>query len=102
MSRLAPAVVGVVLAAVACTSESTDEPEGPRRFEAVGTVVAIEGDFVLIDHEDIPGFMDAMTMSFPLEQESLLTGVEVGDRVGFLVRVENDASYRIERLEALE
>lgn len=101
MKRLAP-VVCLALAAVACTTEESNEPAETKRFEAVGTVVAVEGDFVLIDHEDIAGFMDAMTMSFPVRDATILSGVEVGDRVRFGVVVAKDASYTVEHLETLD
>ena len=70
----------------------------PRTYEATGTIVSIEGEHVLIDHQDIPGFMDAMTMTFPVEDPALLEGLEEGDRVRFRIVV-NGASYEIDRIE---
>ena len=102
MRRLAIAAACLGLAAIACAPRETTEPEGPERFEGVGTVVAVEEGFVLIDHEDIPGFMDAMTMSFPVGDASLLSGIEATDRVRFRVVVSEDGSYSIESVERLE
>ena len=53
---------------------------------------------MLIDHEDIAGFMDAMTMTFPVTDASLLEGLDKGTRVTFRVVVDG-ASYEIDRIE---
>lgn len=89
------------LAAAACAPESTDAPVGQKTHEAVGTVVSVEGEYVLIDHGDIPGFMDAMTMTFPVSDPALLEGLEEGTRVTFWVVVDG-ASYTIDRIEPRE
>ncbi len=38
---------------------------------------------VTIDHEEIPGFMKAMTMTFQVSDSHLLKGVEPGQEVEF-------------------
>ena len=91
----------LALAAVACAPDQPEAPEGPRTYEATGTVIGVEGERVLIDHEDIPGFMDAMTMSFPVSDPTLLEGVVGGMRVSFRIVVDG-ASYAIDRIEARE
>ena len=88
----------LALAASACAPDQTDAPAGPKTYEAVGTVISVEGEHVLIDHEDIPGFMDAMTMTFPVSDAALLDGLEDGARVRFRVVVDG-ASYAVDRIE---
>ena len=39
-----------------------------------------------IAHDAIPGFMDAMTMPFDVEDPGLLAGLAPGDRVRFTLR----------------
>lgn len=41
---------------------------------------------IQINHEDIKGFMPAMTMSFKVRAASLLDKVEPGDKVEFTLR----------------
>lgn len=89
------------LALAACAPDQPDAPAGPKYFEATGNIVSIEGEHVMIDHEEIPGFMDAMTMTFPVADASLLEGLEEGAKVTFRVAAE-DASYAIDRIEPLE
>ena len=38
---------------------------------------------VVVAHEDIPGFMDAMTMSFEVNKPSLLHNLKPGDHIRF-------------------
>lgn len=61
-------------------------------YDARGVVKAIgEGKkSVKIDHEDIPGFMKAMTMAFPVSDPRLLEGIGVGDAVDFSFAYDED------------
>jgi protein SCO1/2 len=79
---------------VACTPP----PEG-RRYELLGQVLAVSPERleVVIRHQDIPGFMPAMTMPFAVKDEALLLGRTPGDLVrGTLVVT--DTSAWLERL----
>jgi protein SCO1 len=57
---------------------------GPERYEAKGRIVDVRADLgqVMIDHEDIPGLMPAMTMNFDVDPE-LVAGLAAGDAVQF-------------------
>ena len=67
----------------------------------MGTIISVEEEHVLIDHEDLPGFMDAMTMTFSVSDPELLNGLEDGTRVRFRVVVDG-ASYTIDHIEPRE
>jgi FtsP/CotA-like multicopper oxidase with cupredoxin domain/Cu/Ag efflux protein CusF len=59
----------------------------PTRFEGVGTVIfadARKGQLV-VDHEEIPGFMAAMIMGYPVQSPTLLHGLTAGDRIHFTI-----------------
>lgn len=54
----------------------------PMQYPVTGTVVEVRGnDVVVIDHDPIPGFMDAMIMPFHIDDPALLAGVDPGDLV---------------------
>jgi protein SCO1/2 len=57
---------------------------------------------LVIAHEDIPHFMEAMTMPFRVKDAALLTNAAVGDRISFELHVTVADSWvdGIERLEA--
>ncbi len=74
------ALIFALLLAVACWTPST----GPQhRYPIKGKVVSVDkrGSTVTIAHEEIPGYMDAMTMPFKLKDERLLKDLAEGDRV---------------------
>jgi Cu/Ag efflux protein CusF len=58
---------------------------GERRWTARGVirVVAPHLNRLFIDHEDIPGLMEAMTMAFEVADPKLLDGHTPGDVVWF-------------------
>ncbi len=78
---------------------TTEEPSEPKYFQGAGVIESIdfERSTVTIAHEDIPGFMNAMTMAFELLDPTHLETVEVGQQVYFVVVVKEDGSYFIER-----
>lgn len=64
-----------------------------ERYRTRGTVRHIANDRtrVRIRHDDIPGFMKAMTMPFDAHP-ALLSNVSVGDRVAFTFDARDDGS----------
>lgn len=80
-----------VLCTVACGADGW-EGRGEVR-----EVMAAEGQ-VMIAHEDIPGLMPAMTMSFDVADPALLRGVRPGQRVVFRL-VRRGQVYEITALE---
>ncbi len=70
-------------------------------YEGTGTVTKVLEDHVQIEHDAMPGFMDAMTMSFEVADPSLLEHVEPGMDVSFRVAVA-DRSAVIDRIEPAE
>ncbi len=67
-------------------------------YEGTGTVREVLDDHVRIEHDAIPGFMDAMTMSFEVADPSLLEGLEPGIDVSFRIVV-GERSAAIDRIE---
>ena len=100
----APVVLAAIailsLSLAACTSEPAPKPaETPaptpaaaasgttgttaQRYDLKGKVVAIDkaGKKLTVDHADIPGFMSAMTMPYPVKDEHLLDNLAAGDQI---------------------
>ncbi len=55
----------------------------PKLYEMKGKVVAVdkEGKKLTVDHQDIPGFMGAMTMPYPVKDAALLDPLSPGDQI---------------------
>ena len=69
--------------------EPESEPEVSTRFEFKAKVagMAPERLEVVLDHEEIVGYMDAMTMPFAVESEDLLSGIQLGNQVTGVIEV---------------
>lgn len=70
-----------------------------QRYSARGTVRSIDADKSLlwIAHEDIPGYMKAMTMPF-MASAALRAGLRAGDRVEFSFHDDGNGSLIIDTL----
>jgi Cu/Ag efflux protein CusF len=53
---------------------------------------------IVVDHGEIEGFMEAMTMGYRIEPPSLLATVKPGDKIRFTIDVERRAIVHIEPL----
>jgi FtsP/CotA-like multicopper oxidase with cupredoxin domain/Cu/Ag efflux protein CusF len=73
--------------------ESPPEAAPNRLWKGVGTVVSadLRKSRLVVDHEEIPGFMAAMTMSYAVTRPELLTGLQPGERVRFTIDAEQRA-----------
>ncbi len=77
-------------------------PAPTQEFTVKGVVKSLEADHtsVHIAHEDVPGFMPAMTMPFHVQEPSVLAGIAPGDAVRFRLVVTADDSW-IENVEKI-
>jgi Cu(I)/Ag(I) efflux system membrane protein CusA/SilA len=59
-----------------------------RTWTVRGVVRAVfpEADVLIITHEDIPGFMQSMTMGFRVAEPRLHQGLDIGDTIRFTLR----------------
>jgi Cu/Ag efflux protein CusF len=51
---------------------------------------------IVVEHGEIKGFMDAMTMGYRVEAPSLMDGLKPGDQVRFTIDVPNKTIVKIE------
>jgi Cu/Ag efflux protein CusF len=67
-------------------------PSAERSWSAQGIVrvIAPELNRIFIDHADIPGLMEAMTMAFEPKDPKLLNGLTSGDTVRFTLQQEGE------------
>lgn len=84
--RMKHAVTAICLAFLATQgcAKKAEEPQGPvRKYEIRGKVVSVDRERkqVVVAHEEIPGFMDAMTMPFDLKDDWPLTVLTPGQSI---------------------
>ena len=69
------------------------------RYDLKGKVVSVDKSAkqLTVDHGDIPGFMGAMTMPYPVKDERALTSLSPGDQITAKV-VSANGSYWLEEI----
>jgi protein SCO1/2 len=87
--RKAIVVLGVLLA-----TSCSRQPEA-RTFQLTGQVLAVrpETNEILVRHDDIPGFMPAMTMPYAVRETRLLDGRAPGDLITATLVVEPNLAH---------
>ena len=75
-------------------------PAASQRVIGEGEVVATvpNASQIVVEHGEIKGFMDAMTMGYRVDPPSLLAGLKEGDKVRFTIDVPRRAIVAIEKL----
>jgi protein SCO1 len=65
-----------------CAAKSQSQGQG-RRYHLTGKVVSVDTaqGILLVDHQAIPGFMDAMTMPYPVPDTAALAALTAGDEI---------------------
>jgi protein SCO1/2 len=78
MSCLKRAAIVLAIAASACNRAAPT-----RQYQLTGQILDLKRDTkeVLVRHNDIPGFMPAMTMPYKVQDAALLAGKEPGDLI---------------------
>jgi mono/diheme cytochrome c family protein len=76
-----------------------------QTYNSVGVIKKLDATAgkVTLDHQDIPGYMSAMVMSYTVAQPNLMDGLEVGDQVSFVLERtgENVAIARMTKVEGM-
>jgi Cu/Ag efflux protein CusF len=79
------AVLILSLILTGCGGSDTGKSDaGAHVYDIKGKVTAVDPNKekpITLDHEDIPGHMNAMEMPFKVADAKLLDGIQVGDRV---------------------
>jgi Cu/Ag efflux protein CusF len=80
-------------------TEEGGHDASPAQAHGMGTVIIVKTDqnMVVVDHQDIPGFMGAMTMGFTVTDPSLLDHVAAGDMVRFTIETATGQIIDIEK-----
>ncbi len=65
-----------------------------KRYVVRGKILSVDapGGHVMLDHDAIPGFMEAMAMSYRLEDPSVISELHPGDRITASVLVDQDSA----------
>ncbi|MEZ5315854.1 MAG: SCO family protein [Vicinamibacterales bacterium] len=86
----------LVLAGVLAVAAGCQRAEAPKQYPLVGQVLGVDtkNQALTIKHDDVPGLMPGMTMSFPVASPDLLEGRTPGELITATLEV-SDATGRI-------
>jgi protein SCO1/2 len=94
------ATVFLSIGVIGCGSSKpsqSEQPTGqqqtsPRRYQLTGRVVSVDAakQQLVVDHKEIPGFMGAMTMAYPVKNSNLLAPLAPDDEITADVVVNGD------------
>jgi protein SCO1/2 len=98
--------LGVVLCLLlaGCGQKAAQTPAAQeRRFSLKGTVISIDRsqDRIVVDHEEIKGFMGAMAMPYPVAEPKMLDIANPGDQITADVVV-TDRSAHLENIVVIK
>lgn len=82
-------IVGLLALHVACGRDDS------KTYQLTGQILVVKPDSqqVLVKHEDIPGFMPAMTMPYTVSDAAMLNGRAAGDLITATLKVAPDGAY---------
>ena len=92
--RSALILISLALFAMACQpSASNSNSSSAKRYPFTGKVVSVNkaAKKATISHEDIPGYMDAMTMEFPIHEDWVWNDLTPGSEIHADLVVDNTA-----------
>ena len=99
--RMQALVTDAVRLADGVTPATPSPAATPKTYSAVGVIRSFGPSraFVSIAHQEIPGYMGAMTMTFEPERAGQLDGLSEGDHVAFEFVETDDARRVLTRIE---
>jgi protein SCO1 len=89
------AVLALVIGCRQNPSAPANSTAQQKTFTIRGKVVATNGTHVTLDGEDVPGFMEAMTMDYKLKDPSVASELHPGDRITAKVLADKDGDNYI-------
>ena len=102
------AVTGMSLMLAGCGGPVTDDKSAPgpaaeQRYDLKGTVVSVDKSHanLTVNHEEIKGFMAAMTMAYKVKDTTALDGLAAGETVTAKL-VSNGESYWLEDVKVVD
>ena len=84
----------IALAAISLAAACTREPDA-RTYQLTGQILVVkpETNEILVKHDDIPGFMPAMTMPYTVKDSAIIKDRVAGDLVTATLKVAPDGAF---------
>jgi hypothetical protein len=91
----------LVLLCVAGCARKQESPEPERHYALSGRILALNprDQTATVDAAAIPGFMEAMTMEYPIKSKADFDKLHVGDRIAATVNVRAAGLYDLSNVQ---
>lgn len=78
-------------------------PQETKPYQGIGVVIAVvpRAGRMIVNHQEIKGFMGAMEMSYKVMPSSLLSGLKTGDKISFSIDPSKSAITSVEVIESV-
>ncbi len=95
MTSIANRIAAVCLALVLILTGCAKPAAPPKTYQMRGEVMGLDagGHVATIKHENIPGFMGAMTMGYPVKDPAEFSKLSVGEPITATVYADGDAFW---------
>jgi len=92
--------VFIAIAAMCLALGAAGCPPKPKHYQLTGTIISkdVGAQQITVAHDDIPGFMAAMTMPYAVHDPHGLEEIQPGDKVVADVVVESSSNYWLEHI----
>ena len=93
MNRIVTASLAAVLLLAGCSASKTqDAAASAKQYQMRGEIMSLDpgGHVATIKHEEIKGFMGAMTMGYPIKDPAEFSKLTVGEPITATVFVTGD------------
>jgi protein SCO1/2 len=93
VSRKPLALIAFLFLLVGCQTSTPSSSKYPEKtFPVRGKIISTDATHVTLEHEAVPGFMEAMTMPYKLKDPSIIKELHPGDRITAKIVVQQDAA----------
>ena len=88
-----------LLFSLACSSRTKAAPQ--KHYPVTGKIVSVDAkdQTASIDAAAIPGYMEAMTMDYPIESKSDFASLHPGDHITATLDVNDDGTYTLSHIK---
>jgi protein SCO1/2 len=99
---------GLLTFVLAASSFAAPQKQAPQKHDVTGLLLAVDASrhTITVSCREIPGYMEAMVMSFPVKDSTLPNDLKPGAMVAFTLVVDHDRSYaegvKVRPFESLE
>ena len=93
-------IVVLCLLVISCQPNNSENAAELKRYPLKGTIVSVDtgAHKATINHQEIPGFMGAMTMAYPVKNDAELQSVSSGDEITADVVVDPNNNMWVEKV----